>query len=107
MQLAFWWDLGIGIPIRTDADKLLATEPSSWLCHVLYESLRQVPGEVVQRLRALAALLETQVVLPEPRTIEHPLLAAVGTAHTCPDKHRHRRISVRSRSAKQFPGLVP
>lgn len=44
---------------------------------------------------------------PEPRKIEHPLLAAVGTAHTCPDKHRHRRISVRSRSTKQFPGLVP
>lgn len=38
VQLAFWWDLGIGIPIRTDADKLLATEPSSWLCRALYES---------------------------------------------------------------------
>lgn len=42
VQLALW-DLGIGIPIRTGADKLLATEPSSWLSHALYESLRQVP----------------------------------------------------------------
>jgi hypothetical protein len=78
----------------------------------LRRGLRMGPGEIAQRLRTLASLPRDPGLIPEPtwltnsssRGIRHPLLASVGTSHTCAETciHAGRQNSITHISKSRF-----
>ena len=78
----------------------------------LRRGLRMGPGEIAQRLRTLASLPRDPGLIPEPtwltnsssRGIRHPLLASVGTSHTCAETciHAGRKNSITHISKSRF-----